>query len=89
MDKQSAQERHKRLTDEGWVRRFTADEPRLSEMKQLYESMGLEVLVEAAAPEESQECQSCFDLEGSGDRYKTIYTRGEFGQPAESDDLFP
>lgn len=88
MDKQSAQERHKRLMDEGWVRRFTADEPRLSEMKQFYESMGLEVLLEAATPEESQECRSCFDVEGFGERYKTIYTRGELGQSAESDDLF-
>jgi hypothetical protein len=74
--------------DAGWVRRFTADEHRLSEMKQFYESMGLEVLVEAATPEESQECRSCFDLEGFGERYKTIYTRGELSQSPESDDLF-
>lgn len=88
MDKQSAQERHKRLVEQGWVRRFTADEPRLSEMKQFYESMGLEVLMETGTPEESQECRSCFDLEGFDERHKTIYTRGEFGQSAEADDLF-
>lgn len=89
MDKQRALERHKKLVEEGWVRRFTAEEPRLSEMKQFYESLGLEVLVEAGMPEEDQECRSCFDLEGFQERYKTIYTRGDEPQTqGGADDLF-
>jgi hypothetical protein len=72
-----ALERHRKLIEEGWIRRFTAEEPRLSEMKELYESLGLEVLVTSATPEEAQECADCFGTPKFGDRYKTIYTRGE------------
>jgi hypothetical protein len=71
------------------LRRFTAEEPRLSEMKEFYESLGLEVLVESFVASEGQECQSCFDVEELADRYKTLYTRGEDpGGKSESDDLF-
>jgi hypothetical protein len=77
MPTEQARERHKRLVAEGWIRRFTAEEPRLSEMKELYESLGLEVLVTSAAPEEAQECAKCFDVPEFEERYKTIYTRGE------------
>ena len=77
MPTQQAVERHKKLIEEGWTRRFTADEPRLSEMKELYESLGLEVLVTFATPEEGQECAGCFDIPEFEDRYRTIYTRGK------------
>lgn len=82
-------ETHSKLTDEGWVRRFTAEEPRVSEMKQVYESMGLEVLIVEGFPEESQQCTSCFDVEEFAHRYKTIYTKGDqtVGQRPD-DDLF-
>jgi hypothetical protein len=70
-------ERHRKLIDEGWTRRFTAEEPRLSEMKELYESLGLEALITSALPEEGQECSGCFDMPEFEDRYKTIYTRGK------------
>jgi hypothetical protein len=89
MDNQRALDRHRKLIEEGWLRRFTAEEPRLSEMKQFYECLGLEVLVEAGTPDEDGECTSCFDLEGFQERYKTIYTRGEESQgQGGSDDLF-
>jgi hypothetical protein len=89
MNKEMATERHKKLVSEGWVRRFTAEEPRLSEMREFYESLGLEVLVESFVPDEGQECQSCFDVEGFGDRYRTLYTRGdESSGKGESDELF-
>jgi hypothetical protein len=77
MEKEQAQRRHNELIDAGWTRRFTAEEPRLSEMKQLYESMGMEVLVESGALGEDDECRSCFEAEGLEGRYTTLYTRGE------------
>ncbi|MBI4961742.1 MAG: hypothetical protein HY913_00555 [Desulfomonile tiedjei] len=77
MTNESTSESHKKLAEQGWQRRFTAEEPRLSEMKELYESLGLEVLIEPGMPEDDEECRSCFDEVGFEDRYKTIYTRGE------------
>jgi hypothetical protein len=77
MNGEEALQRHKNLIKDGWVRRFTADEPRLSEMKEFYESLGLQVRVEAGIPEEGHECKSCFDDEGFDTRYRTIYTKGE------------
>jgi len=89
MDKTAVMDKHKKLTSEGWIRRFTAAEPRLSEMKEFYESMGLEVLVESFVPEEDQECQTCFDVEGLGGRYRTLYTKGRDSEAkSELDDLF-
>jgi len=82
-------ERHKKLISEGWVRRFTAEEPRLSEMKEFYESLGMEVLVEPGGADSEQQCTSCFEAEGFTDRYKTIYTRGEeAGEQEGHTDLF-
>ncbi len=77
MPTEQALERHRKLVEEGWIRRFTAEEPRLSEMKELYESLGLEVLVTSVTLEGALECSGCFDISEFEDRYKTIYTRGE------------
>ncbi len=66
--------REEELGREGWERRFTADEPRLSEAVELYRSLGLEVHLEPVVPGEVDEaCQACFQVDGH--RYKTIYTR--------------
>jgi len=66
--------RHDQLTAEGWTKKFTADEPRLSEAVEEYKELGFEVLLEPIDPQElSGECTSC--LMASCDRYKTIYTR--------------
>ena len=66
--------REDELKKEGWQKQFTSEEPRLSEAKELYESLGLEVHLEPATPEEiGPECSICF--EDMPDRYKTIYTR--------------
>ena len=61
------------LKKEGWEKRFTTSEPRLSEAVELYESMGFEVLVLPAAPEDMNEaaCDVCVDP----NTLKTIYTR--------------
>lgn len=66
--------RHQELEKAGWVKQFTADEPRLSEAVEEYQELGFEVLLEPLDPlETAGECTSCFM--GSCDRYKVIYTR--------------
>ena len=63
------------LERQGWIRRFVADEPRLSEAVELYEFLGYEVRLEPAAFDEtSEECKKCL-LYQDCDKYKTIYTR--------------
>ena len=64
--------REEDLKKEGWEKRFTIDEPRLSEAVAQYEEIGFEVLLEPVDTS-SEECTSC--LTATGDRYKTIYTR--------------
>lgn len=86
MDREQVMELHNRLIREGWERRFIAEEPRLSEMKELYESLGLDVRIEAAVPEEGQECSGCFDLPGFDERYKTLYTRAKVSDDREESD---
>jgi hypothetical protein len=60
------------LKREGWEKRFTMDEPRLSEMADQYKELGFEVLLEPVDPS-SEECTVC--ITASLDRYRTIYTR--------------
>ena len=62
-----------RLEKDGWVRRTTYDEPRLSELAEAYREMGLEVRLEEPEPDDSQECAACFGA--SSGKLKTIYTR--------------
>jgi hypothetical protein len=64
--------REEELKKEGWEKRFTMDEPRLSEAVAQYEEIGFEVLLEPVDTS-SEECTSC--LTAMSDRYKTIYTR--------------
>jgi len=88
-DAKRAGERHRKLVEEGWERRFTAEEPRLSEMKEFYESLDMDVVAEPGTPEDGQECRGCFELEGFQDRYKTVYTRRRQNtDKTESGDLF-
>jgi hypothetical protein len=71
------------LSASGWERRFIADEPRLSEMKELYESIGFEVLLEPLPPKEEMAscaeggCTACFEFDPA--RYRIIYTRPREG----------
>lgn len=64
--------REEELKQEGWEKRFTIDEPRLSEMAEQYRELGFEVLLEPVDPS-SEECTSCISV--NPQRYKTIYTR--------------
>lgn len=66
--------REMELGKAGWVRRFTAEEPRLSEAVEFYRALGFEVHLEAVSPEElGEECGECFKAVCG--RYKIIYTR--------------
>jgi len=64
--------REEELKSEGWEKRFTTDEPRLSEMVEQYQELGFEVLLEPVDPS-SEECTVCITV--SPDRYRTLYTR--------------
>jgi hypothetical protein len=64
--------REEELKKEGWEKRFTIDEPRLSEMAEQYKELGFEVLLEPVDLS-SEECTSCIAVDPK--RYKTIYTR--------------
>jgi len=64
--------REEELKKEGWEKRATLDEPRLSELVEQYKEIGFEVLLEPFDTT-SQECVTC--LEACKDRCKTIYTR--------------
>ncbi|MCX8118462.1 MAG: hypothetical protein N3G78_11080 [Desulfobacterota bacterium] len=64
--------REEELAKEGWEKRFTMEEPRISEMAAQYEELGFEVLVEPLDLA-SEGCTSCFT--GDLSRYKTLYTR--------------
>jgi hypothetical protein len=64
--------REEELRKEGWEKRFTADDPRLTEAVETYKELGFEVHLEPVDTS-SEECTDC--LTAFTDRYKTIYTR--------------
>jgi len=66
--------REEELKKEGWEKRFTIDEPRLSEMVDQYRRLGFEVRLEPVDIS-SEECTDCLTDPAFSDRYKTIYTR--------------
>ncbi len=61
------------LRAQGWSRMATYDDPRLTEMVQMYEELGFEVRLEPFCGESGQECSEC--LRSEPERFKTIYTR--------------
>ena len=73
MDRQEIME--ERLIKEGWIKRCSAIEPRLSELVTLYTELGFEVRCESVdlAQLPSEGCRECFLVQY--ERYKTIYTR--------------
>ncbi len=66
--------RENELKKEGWEKRFTIDEPRLSEMVEQYKELGFDVLLEPVDTS-SEECTGCLTDPAFSDRCKTIYTR--------------
>ena len=65
--------RGEQLTLEGWKKQATYDEPRLSELIEMYKEIGFEVRLEPFDPEQEPECTECMKV--SPGRYQTIYTR--------------
>jgi hypothetical protein len=69
--------RHKtaeeKLIQEGWQKQATYDDPRLSEMLEMYADIGLEVHLEPFDAAAADGCSGCMQL--YPDRFKTIYTR--------------
>jgi len=64
----------RKLEKEGWVRQTTIGEPRLSEIVELYKSLGYEVHLEPVTLDElDEECRKCY--EGEIDKVKTVYIR--------------
>ncbi|UCG05238.1 MAG: hypothetical protein JSV83_15105 [Desulfobacterales bacterium] len=62
-----------KLIQQGWTKQATYDEPRLSEMVEMYEEIGLQVHLEPFNPENEEGCTGCMHL--MPDMFKTIYTR--------------
>jgi hypothetical protein len=59
---------------DGWTTRTTTDEPRLSELVELYQELGFEVMLRPVSSVEADgTCSVC--VMDDPERYKTIYTR--------------
>ena len=56
-----------------WERGFTIEKNRVAEYVELYESIGYEIRVEPATPDEEQECQTCFKADF--DNLRTIFIK--------------
>lgn len=73
--------RENELQQEGWQRRFVAEEPRLSEMVEMYKETGFEVHLEPLSvvgdpDNENDDCQACrICFKGAEDKYQVIFTR--------------
>ena len=61
------------LVQAGWEKQATYDDPRLSEMVEIYKEIGLEVHLEPFDPENEEACTGC--MQQTPDKFKTIYTR--------------
>ncbi len=66
-----------------WERGFTVEERRVSEYVDLYESIGYEVRVELAAPDETEDCQVCFKADFNN--LRTIYIKRKENRENEKD----
>ena len=69
--------REQELINKGWEKQSTHDEPRLTDIVEMYEEIGLEVLVEPFNPNDEPGCTDC--MQACSDKYKTIYTRQKNG----------
>ena len=73
-----------KLIKEGWQKQTTYDDPRLSEMAEMYQKIGLEIHLEPFNVENESGCTACVQV--SPGLFKTIYTRGKAGQGMTSDE---
>jgi hypothetical protein len=65
--------RESELASKGWVKQSTLDEPRLSEVLEMYREIGFEVHLEPFNPDEESGCSEC--MKKDKERYRTVYTR--------------
>ena len=61
------------LIKQGWKKQATHDEPRLSEIVEMYEEIGFEIHLEPFDPESAPTCSECMAV--NIENYKTVYTR--------------
>jgi hypothetical protein len=64
-----------KLISEGWQKQATYDDPRLTEMVEMYEEIGLDVHLEPFNPENEKGCTGCMQM--MPELYKTIYIRNK------------
>ena len=65
--------RGEELARHGWEKQITLDEPRLSDVVEMYEEMNFEVHLEPFNADEESGCIEC--MKAMPDKYKTIYIR--------------
>jgi len=65
--------REEQLAQAGWKKQTTYDEPRLSELVEMYRAIGYEVHLEPFTPEGNPGCSECMQL--TPEKYQTIYIR--------------
>jgi hypothetical protein len=81
--------REAELTREGWLKKTTIGEPRLSEIAANYRSLGYQVHVETYRAD-GEACNTCFEAgDAMGQLNGTIYIRqGAAAADQEADELF-
>ena len=67
-----------KLIKKGWQKQTTYEDPRLSEMAEIYQEIGLEIHLEPFNAENESGCTGCMQLMPG--LFKTIYTRGKTEQ---------
>ena len=72
-----------KLIKEGWEKQATYDDPRLSEMVEMYQEIGLEVHLEPFNAADETGCSSCMQI--MPDFFKTIYTQRRVEQSMTND----
>ena len=73
------------LAARGWQKKSTIDEPRLSELVQVYRQIGYDVHLEPFDPSQQADCSRC--MQAAPDRYQTIYIRKTGNGQAADDDM--
>ncbi len=73
-----------KLINEGWEKQAIYDDPRLSEMVEMYQEIGLEVHLEPFDAENETGGTGCMKL--MPDLFKTIYTRRKAGKGMTRDE---
>jgi hypothetical protein len=65
--------REEELARDGWKKQVTLDEPRLSDVVEMYAEIDFEIHLEPFHPEEEAGCTEC--MRNAPENFKTIYTR--------------